>query len=229
MLYKSMSLIKKFNSNKIHWLVWKGCYHYIDGFCGNGDIDILVMERDMENAKSILVDLAFVHYKTQSFLARDFVEDWIALDELTGTLIHVHLYQKIVYGHPYVEEYCFLPMQLCFEKAVITKESIYIQNPAIEYFLFICRLNYEHITKKKAELSWRYFQERLSVESLKVELNTILKDNEIDELFKCLQSREFAVPKLKLVAKKYTLKEIHNAKIIGICKLLIARIAARVS
>ena len=145
MLDISRQLLHELNRCGIRYLHWKGNYHFKDGLNGTGDIDLLVHRDDESPAKRILTNINFINAKTQRYRTHDHVEDLIGLDEPSGKLIHLHLHFEAVFGRELVDEYTFVPYDLCFEESLL-EDGCQIQNPVLEYLLLLCRIKTGDIT-----------------------------------------------------------------------------------
>ncbi len=166
MLTVSENLLKELQNTGIRYLHWKGNCHYIDGFNGKGDIDLLVHRDDAEAMRALLNGLHFINPHTQSYMQNDHIEDWLGFDKKHGVMIHLHLYYEIVFGSHFLNEYTFLPYEQCFEKAIMPEESLCRQqNPAIEYALLLCRVAVGSVTEsQKIEGNRQYLIHRIEEE-----------------------------------------------------------------
>ena len=166
MLTVSENLLNALEETGVRYLHWKGNCHYLDGFNGKGDIDLLVHRDDSEKMRALLRGLHFINPKTQSFLQNDHIEDWLGFDKKYGVMIHLHLYYEIVFGSHFLNEYTFLPYEQCFAQAVTAEDSLCRQqNPAIEYALLLCRVAEGAIKdSKKIEGNRQYLIHRIEEE-----------------------------------------------------------------
>ncbi|MCQ2480265.1 MAG: hypothetical protein MJ120_06435 [Clostridia bacterium] len=148
MLKISKQLLNSLNNSAVRYLHFKGNNHFLDGFNGSGDIDLLVHEADKETLYSIFKSLDFINPETQKYSHRPFIEDWIGFDSETGTLIHVHLHFSVVFGNGLLNEYTFNFTDLCFENC-IERENCKIQNPSLELLILMCRVYTGALNKKE--------------------------------------------------------------------------------
>lgn len=214
MLELSKRLIEQLNDNDVRWIIWKGCYHYEDGFNGNGDIDLFVDPQQMLVAKNVFAQLGFVLFKTQSYIERINVEDWIGIDKITGSLVHIHFHLAMIYGKPFTEEYSFIPSDACLKHSVILPDGVHVQDPSIEFLLFICRLYFEQISDKKIRLNVDYFTNHISREKLISTCRELGINNITSEaIFQALMTGKICEPcnLLKDVACKFSSKDITYA------------------
>ena len=151
MLNISNNLIDSLNAAQIRWVVWKGTNHYLDGFNGIGDADILIKEADKFKATEILKTNGFIKYTSPWPFSFDDIEDWLGFDTITGKLVHIHLHYHMRIGEPYVNENYISFDDIVFDNAVQTEENIFIQCPAIDFLISCIRINYSQISRKKTE------------------------------------------------------------------------------
>lgn len=168
MLNVMTKIVSELNTNSISWLVWKGGYHYIDGFEGDGDIDILLNENDGEQGKKILEKNGFVCFRTQIYSYKKGVEDWIGFDDNSGKLIHIHLHFIMPFGDQLLKQYSFNLKEECLNNRTMVGDNIYIQNPVLEYLLFLCMLSTNCVSEKKQTLYRRYFLDTIKVRDLEL-------------------------------------------------------------
>ena len=155
MLNKGRLLIDSLNINAIPWVVYKGKYHCADGFSGEGDVDIFISESSLIQVQTILSNIGFIHFQTQSYYQREGVEDWLALDETTGKLIHIHLHTRIVFGSVYVNQYRFNLEKESLRLAEKDENGVFSQNSMVESLLVLCMFAKKCIDEKKLKKYWR--------------------------------------------------------------------------
>jgi len=149
MLKRSKLLIDALNDNNIPWVIYKGKYHYPDGFDGIGDADILIDESKINEAHCILHETGCIQVVTQTYLCRNGVEDWMGFDDNTGKLIHIHLHTKIVFGDSFLDQYRFKLDNRCLMCNDVDTEGIHSQNVILESILIICMYARKSISMKK--------------------------------------------------------------------------------
>lgn len=148
MLGISRELLDSLNSGGVRYLHWKGNNHFEDGLNGNGDVDLLVHFDDREKLYGIFKRLGFLNPHTQKFSYRDFIEDWIGMDRQTGTLVHIHLHFKVVFGDSLLNQFTFKNYELCFEN-YIERDGCHLQNPSAELLILMCRVQSGALVKKE--------------------------------------------------------------------------------
>lgn len=148
MLKISLELIENLNNSGIRYVHWKGSNHFEDGFNGNGDVDLLVHEDDRESLHRIFAKLGFLNPDTQKYSQRDFIEDWIGMDRQTGTLVHIHLHFKVVFGDSFLNQFTFKYYNLSFDNFV-ERNGCRLQNPSLEMLILMCRVYTKSLTEKE--------------------------------------------------------------------------------
>ncbi len=147
MLTVSQTLLDALWDSPIRWLLWKGNNHAEDGFCGDGDIDMLVHRDDRDAVHTLLRRLDWIHPQTQAVSRHPEIEDWIGFDRQTGILLHLHLHFQMVFGRAYVNEYTFAPYDVCFTLAQ-RNGPFRVQHPAVEALLLLCRMRTGALAKQ---------------------------------------------------------------------------------
>ena len=235
MLTVSENLLTELENSGIRYLHWKGNCHYIDGFNGKGDIDMLVHRDDSEKMRALLRGLRFINPRTQSYMQNEHIEDWLGFDKKHGVMIHLHLYYEILFGSHFLNEYTFLPYEQCFAHAV-KPETCRLQDPAIEYALLLCRVAVGAVTdSKKIEGNRQYLIHRIEEEPfVQIMQQCGLNEEEARELFsttldeKCktdnvyyilqkLYKKNTAFAGLKLLFRKavYAIRKRRSADSVG--------------
>ena len=205
MLTVSETLLSELENAGIRYLHWKGNCHYVDGFNGLGDIDMLVHRDDSEKMRALLRGLNFINPYTQSYMQNDHIEDWLGFDKKHGVMIHLHLYYEIVFGSHFLNEYTFLPYEQCFERAVCPEENpCRLQNPAIEYALLLCRVAVGSVTdSKKIEGNRQYLIHRIEEEPFFESMQACgLTEEDARALFETTKDEACSVDGVRGILKK---------------------------
>ena len=142
-------LFSKWNNNKIVYCHWKGNNHLEDAMTEKSDFDILISDKTFERGCELMEEIGLVHVQTQYGARFPGIQDWLGLDNSTGTMIHVHLHQKMIAGHSGIMEYILPWNELAFAGRQKDSETgIYLINPNLEMILLYTRLGIEQSTKK---------------------------------------------------------------------------------
>lgn len=217
-------------NNEVCWLIWKGAYHYEDGFNGRGDIDILVSKFDTDKTRTILRKLGFVYVETQRYLRRENVEDWIGFEKKSGTLIHVHLHFTIPFGLKYVLEYEFAMIELCLKNRVKMDDGVYIQAPFMELILVLCMVEKHCISLNKTLRYREYFANNIEtiVQSNILGINNSRNDLIVSELVRFINDGQYdSKSELGNLIRKLCVRKKNGSRFrfmyrcfwIGVCKV----------
>ena len=98
-------LCRRLHEAGVSYCHWKSNEHLRPGTLGETDLDILV---DRESASQVVQMLAETGYKRMAAVpARSYVgiEDYLALDQSSGRLIHLHLHYRLVLGEKFLKGY----------------------------------------------------------------------------------------------------------------------------
>jgi thymidylate kinase len=119
---------------------WKSNEHLRPGTLGETDLDILV---DRESASQVTQVLAETGYKRMAAApARSYVgiEDYLALDQASGRLIHLHLHYRLVLGEKFLKGYR-VPWEdrLLASRQLDQGTGVYVCAPEPELILLVVR------------------------------------------------------------------------------------------
>ncbi|MEO7136268.1 MAG: hypothetical protein ABI037_01000 [Gemmatimonadales bacterium] len=119
---------------------WKSNEHLRPGTVGETDLDILV---DRESAAQVVRVLAETGYKRMTAVpARSYVgiEDYLALDQASGRLIHLHLHYRLVLGEKFLKGYR-VPWEdrLLAARQLDQETGVYVCAPELELILLVVR------------------------------------------------------------------------------------------
>ena len=208
MLKISQQLLEQLNNNSVRYLHWKGSNHFTDGFCGKGDVDLLVHEGDKDKLYALLKALGFLRPETQVFLRHPQIEDWIGMDKPTGTLIHLHLHFRAVFGKQLVNEYTFLPYDVCFELAR-EQEGCMVQDPAVEFLILLCRIFTGALKNEdKIKANFSYLRANTNEADFRLSVTRCgLSGSEADRLYALFEQEQPDVQPVAGILKKLIKKE----------------------
>jgi len=119
---------------------WKSNEHLRPATLGETDLDFLV---DRESASQVARVLAGTGYKRMMAVpARSYVgiEDYLALDQATGSLIHLHLHYRLVLGEKFLKGYR-LPWEdrLLAGRQLDQDTGVYVCPPELELIVLVVR------------------------------------------------------------------------------------------
>jgi len=91
-------LAKALERERVVYLQWKGNEKRARWMSGEGDIDLLVDRAAEPRFQRVLFSLGFRRAKAPPASALAGIESYFGLDSVTGRLIHVHAYYRLVIG-----------------------------------------------------------------------------------------------------------------------------------
>ena len=107
---------------------------------GFSDLDVLVQAGRSDDLQRILADTGFRRFQATALTAYPAVEDYLALDEATGRIVHLHLHHRLTVGQMYLKGY-----RLPWERELIStrqldpENGLYVAMPEMELLLLLVR------------------------------------------------------------------------------------------
>lgn len=140
-------------------------------------------------------------------------QDWIGVDEATGTMIHIHLHLYMIAGHSGIMEY-ILPWneKVFYTRQINSENGIYQMNPSLEIILLFTRLGIEHspkklkktpdgwVLKEKTKKEISYLKERMN-DTISHEMAKELYHICYDSLTKFIEKSDLNTDDLKQIKK----------------------------
>lgn len=133
------ALFRRLNKEEIPYCHWKSNCRLPEAVRGEGDLDILVERAKSSECEALLVLLGFKRAVPLLFEAPESVAHHYALDENTGSLVHVHLYYKIVTGESLVKNFC-LPVEKMLLEDTRLMDCVKVPSKEAELALFLLRM-----------------------------------------------------------------------------------------
>lgn len=148
-LQKTSELFECWNSNNILYCHWKSNEHLLEGLTGETDLDILCAASDKNRAEILLSEHDYIKCISQFGSRYPNVDDWVACDEMTGKLIHIHLHYDMITGHQGMKEYS-LPWN---SQALSTRQyndeyGVYTIDPSLELVILFSRIGLKATSSK---------------------------------------------------------------------------------
>lgn len=137
-------LVTKLSAAEVVYCFWKGSATLDRSMSGAADLDLLADRRQALALVPILNDVGFKRFVTMPSRALPAVEDYLALDDDTGSLVHLHLYHQLVIGRA-----ASGGQRLPWEHIVLstrvfdTVRHTYVADPDIDLILFMVRAAFE--------------------------------------------------------------------------------------
>lgn len=130
-------LFEAFDDKGAEVILWKGGDKLKENLAGDGDVDLLVREGGLNAAHSALEKLNFRQIESASWRRQAMVEDWFGVDEDSGRLLHIQLYEKLVLGSAFSKQIEAPGADDLFDAACGTK--LKFAAPAAAAVLRVCR------------------------------------------------------------------------------------------
>jgi thymidylate kinase len=133
-------LFDALDANAVRYCHFKSNANVAAGVSGRTDLDLLVDSRESTLAEELLAGHGFKRLPAHRSRRYPGVEDFFALDEDTGRLLHVHLHYRLIAGERFFKDYR-LPWEQEFLNARVVDQptGIYVAHPELEWLLLACR------------------------------------------------------------------------------------------
>lgn len=134
------ALCQEFDRQKIAYCHFKSNEHLLEGMRGLTDLDVLVERGNTQKLAQALSANGFKRFSAVVGNGYPAVEDYIAMDAVTGKLVHLHLHYQLVSGEPHLKGFR-LPweQQVLATRVYREQEQIYTADPHMEMLLLIVR------------------------------------------------------------------------------------------
>ncbi|HXV62817.1 MAG TPA: hypothetical protein VEK15_19115, partial [Vicinamibacteria bacterium] len=134
------ALLDALDREGIRYCHWKSNEHLEAALQGKTDLDILVDRRSSLALRRVLGETSFKRFCLIPQRAYPAMEDYLGMDEETGSLIHVHLHHRLTMGERHLKGY-----RLPWEELVLStrqiepKAGVYVSEPCVELLLLLVR------------------------------------------------------------------------------------------
>jgi hypothetical protein len=136
----SRALLDRFHADGIRYCHWKSSEHVLAGLAGKTDLDILIDRTQAGLAQEILARCGFKRFAATIGMGYPAIEDYIALDRATGTLLHCHTHYRLVAGERHLKG-----LQLPWENQFLEtrvwdpEHQIFLVDPNLELLTLLVR------------------------------------------------------------------------------------------
>jgi hypothetical protein len=100
-----LTVLDAFRRERISCCYWKSSGRVEAVFAGDGDLDLLVAQRDQHRAQAVLLGCGCKHFPSVALREHPAIESYLGYDEPSGRLIHFHLYFRLIVGEPLHKNY----------------------------------------------------------------------------------------------------------------------------
>ncbi|MEM8830719.1 MAG: hypothetical protein AAGE96_15365 [Cyanobacteria bacterium P01_G01_bin.19] len=139
-----LKIVSQLNScleqENIRYCHWKSNEHVDAAVEGKTDLDVLADQAAKERLKQVLGEIGYKQFISVPFLQYTEIEDYVAMDEDTGTLVHLHLHYQLELGEKNLKGYHCPWEELLLSTRIYDQEhQIYIAEPNIEIIILLVR------------------------------------------------------------------------------------------
>lgn len=133
-------LLRALHAAGISYCHWKSNEHVGAAVEGFTDLDVLVEPSRQADLQTILAKTGFKRFAAPPLRAYPGIEDYLAFDEETGRIVHLHLHYQLTLGRSHLKEY-----RLPWEHRVLEtcrrdpEHDINCSDPAVELVLLLVR------------------------------------------------------------------------------------------
>lgn len=151
-------LFESLHDRGVRYCHWKSNERLVPALGGEGDIDLLVGRQDAGALRAILLELGFRPAIEAGIAPFPSVEHYLALDEPSGRLVHVHVYFRIISGESLAKNYRF-PLEELLLSEVERSEGVDVPARGAELLVFVLRIYLKHATLTELMLLMRGWEE----------------------------------------------------------------------
>lgn len=133
-------LTDRLHDAEIRYCHWKSNEHVDAAVLGKTDLDVLVDHTQKTPLRQILKEVGFKYFEAIPCRRYVDIDDYLAIDAATGTLVHLHLHYTLELGEKQLKGYHLPWEELILSSRLYDSEHhIYISEPNIEILLLIVR------------------------------------------------------------------------------------------
>ena len=153
-------LNNRLEQENIRYCHWKSNEHVDAAVEGKTDLDVLADRAEKVKLKQVLGEIGFKQFISVPFLQYKEIEDYVAMDEATGILVHLHLHYQLELGEKNLKGYHCPWEELLLSTRIYDQEhQIYIAEPNIEIIILVVRaaLKVRNRDRAKSLIGYDYF------------------------------------------------------------------------
>jgi thymidylate kinase len=155
------NLTNRLHQEDIRYCHWKSNEHVDAAVEGKTDLDVLVDRNEKVKLEQILGEVGFKYFEAIPCRRYVDIEDYLAIDQETGILVHFHLHYVLGLGEKQLKGYHLPWEELILSSRIYDDEHhIYIAEPHIEIILLMVRATLKTRTRDrlKSLLGSDYFK-----------------------------------------------------------------------
>lgn len=133
-------LFDRLHGAGIRYCHWKSNEHLSAAVEGQTDLDVLVEHGQGDALQRILAESGFRRFQPTALTAYPAVEDYLACDDATARIVHLHLHHRLTLGQKHLKGY-----RLPWEEAMLatrrldSRHRVHVAAPEMELLLLIVR------------------------------------------------------------------------------------------
>jgi energy-coupling factor transporter ATP-binding protein EcfA2 len=154
-------LANRLQQENICYCHWKSNEHLDAAVQGKTDLDVLVDRTEKTKLKQVLSEVGFKYFEAIPCRKYVDIDDYLAIDSETGTLVHLHLHYVLELGEKQLKGYDIPWDKLLLSSRIYNDEHhFYTAEPHIETILLIVRATLKTRTRDrlKSILGHDYFK-----------------------------------------------------------------------
>jgi hypothetical protein len=133
-------LFDAFHREGIVYCHWKSNQRLREGLEGLTDLDVLIQRGPYPKTAGLLAALGYKRFNAVPARAYPAVEDYLALDEPTGRLVHLHLHYGLTLGQEHLKGYQFpWASEYLSGRRLDEENAVFVPDPAVELVHFVLR------------------------------------------------------------------------------------------
>jgi thymidylate kinase len=135
-------MLSAFDQKQVVYCHWKSNEHLRAAVQGDTDLDILFASNSKQYVVDALTEVGFIRYKTVWYLEYAGIEDYLAIDPVSGKVVHVHAHFNLIVGEKRTKGHHLPWEELVLSSRVQDEDcQIFRAHPTIELLLLLTRLS----------------------------------------------------------------------------------------
>ncbi len=167
-------LVETLKREGIAFCHWKSNFHLKDALSEGGDLDLLVDRKDAQRFERTLASHGFKRAIDPLQESLPSIFHFYGLDNSLGTLVHIHVYYRVITGESLLKNYCLPLEELLLRDRRLIGDMPAPQLPA-ELLIFVIRMMAKHASLLEYLLLRR--RDRSGYMQLREELESLLEDD----------------------------------------------------
>lgn len=136
-------LCRALDEGRVRYCHWKSNEALARSASGENDLDLLVSRSDAARFEEILRRFGFKDARLPRWKELPGIWHTYALDEASGTLVHIHAHYRLVVGDDMTKTY-HLPIEEPYLDSAIRAEPFMVPDPRFELAVFLVRMVLKH-------------------------------------------------------------------------------------